>query len=277
MMKLLLFLTFLFVNTLWGQDDVFFTRAKQFTSLSQCYKGVTFSPDWMIHHSGEKQLQVLVLGDKAPAFIIETSLRVTDFQVEGNQLYILTLHHLEEWDLLGQKLLRTIDLTLPSEALGLSLYGNKIFIAQDRDGLTVIDKVTGGYIESIPLPGETTDLTIADGVGFALSESTEIIGSSILAGIFSFNLDTHDILKKTLLNGAPGGSIEQMGNFFYVGSSFFWALDKKKVATKKLINSYSRVYLPSGEFARGRPFVDEKHLYFCGESTRPIVIKISKT
>ncbi|GEM_PF-7116032 len=256
------------------------SQESQFMALESCYGGVNFSTDYMISSIEPKVVQVDRLKAVKSQGFITLEDAFLDSYIEDDSAYILTHNKIEQWDLKDLKLIRTIithnepgPYGFDMSPRGFTVYKDKIFVAHNRLGLSVINKTTGLLIESLYPHGLAQDVIVQNGQGYVITHTAEIINGLILSGITIFDPETHKLGKKTLLNGAPSSSIDLIGTNFYIGGGFFWELTKKKVDSAKLISSYSRVIMAQ-LFAQGKPFYSQGKIFTCNERRAPMVMPL---
>lgn len=277
-MKTLLILTLLVLSGL-----SYASRESRFKSLNTCYHGVLFTEDRMLANFDAQTIQVDPLNDQDRSFgDLNLNEEYVDMAIDGDDLYVLTVNAIQHWNFKTLTKIRTIaSHTTPPpyewnmSPRGIDVYKNKIFVAHDGRGVSVIDKMTGKNIGNIYPQGFSQDISVKNGKGYIITDAAEMMGGTILPGIFAFDPETFQITKKTLLNSSPSGAIDIQGDYLYIGSQYYWKLFRKTVDTKKIVGTYSRVITPYA-FGRGKPFYDEQNVYLCGTNNTPYVMPLPK-
>lgn len=272
----MIFLFLLILNSFAFAQDI---RIETFKKMPTCYKGVQFRDDLMIVNSAPFEITVKSMTDAKINFSFELSAEYTDMILEGQTLYVLTLDHIEEWDLATQKMIRTIatskDTTPPYRAYmnpkGFGLYNSRFYVAHEGQGVSIIDQKSGNYIDMIGMEGLPQDISFKANKAYIIADEAVMTAGQIHPAIYIVDLNSQKVIKKTILRNAPAGSINVIDSNIYIGHLFYWRLDLNKVETKDTLNGYSKLLFPT-PWAKGKPFMDEKNLYYCNEIREPSII-----
>lgn len=259
------------------------TRIEAFKKIPSCYKGVQFYADLMIINTAPFEITVKSMTDAKINFNFGLSAEYADMILEGQTLYVLTLDQIEEWDLSTQKMIRTIatskDTTPPyrpyMDPKGFGLYNSKFYVAHEGLGVSIIDQKSGNFIDMIGMEGLPQDISFKGNKAYIIADEAVMTAGEIHPAIYIVDLNSQEVIKKTILRNAPAGSINVIDNAIYIGHLFYWRLDLNKVETKDTLNGYSKLLFPT-PWAKGKPFMDDKNLYYCNEFREPSIIQSFK-
>lgn len=146
----------------------------------------------------------------------------------------------------------------------------KVFISRDGGVLEVLNEV------NIPLEGNIHGITHDDKYIYVLADTSGVINGAIHNSIFVLDRKSYKVIKETKIYSNPTGHIELKGSKLFVGSRMIWQLDLETVMKKNFISTYKSVFNPQPAI-QGRPFRDDKYLYYCEEASNEIRIVLRST
>lgn len=248
-------------------------QTQQFLELEKCYKGVRFSERYMAVSINSRSL--LIQGNQQGQWEIDLKQELIDMQIDGDNLVVLLSNALEVWSLSTRQQVmafetQPLDLALSLSNAGMVFDHNYFYIALNRNGILKFNKHDGKYLETITLAqGRPSALALEGNFLYILADHMVSRYHSLFPGIAIYDLNLKKIKSQVILDGAPTGAMTIVDTNVYIGNIFYWKLSKSKIQTKKVINTYSRVYIPEGGFARGFPEYTADAVYYCRGDGQP--------